>query len=439
VLAINGGPPVVPADAVAPWPDITDDDERAVVRALRSASPWRWPNPTVQGLEHAWSIHTTMPYTLAANSGTAALHMAVAACEVEPGDEVIVPADTFLASASCVLHHNAIPIFADVDPRTYNIDPTSVEEQITDRTRAVVAVDLHGLPAEYDALRKICKRHGLPLIEDGSQAQGARYKGIPVGALGDVSGCSDNGLKPLSALSEGGLFATHDERRWRLAARLRMFGEDEGRDIYGDREYDALIMGWMYRMALLEAAFATSQLARLPEMTRQRIANGKHLTERLTGLPGIRTPFVPADTTHVYFFYPILVEPETLDMSDVPVWAFRLGLREALQAEGVTISRWQRRPLPAQTLFVQQRGYGRGCPWTCGHARPGIVYRETDYPNAAYVCERRLVLGKYTSPLGPPNGLELMDLIADAFFKVLVTHVGDLGTLVRDLARTSQR
>lgn len=165
------------------------------------------------------------------------MHLCVVACEIGPGDEVLVPAETFLASASCVLHSNGIPIFVDVHPKTYNIDPSKIEERITERTKAIVAVDLHGLPADYDEICAIARKYGLKVIEDGAQAHGATYKGRPVGSLGDCAGCSLNGSKCLSALGEGGLFTTNDERMYELAVRARMFGEyvEPGKP----REYNA--------------------------------------------------------------------------------------------------------------------------------------------------------------------------------------------------------
>ncbi len=298
------------------------------MRALDVATPWRWPIEPVQELEDAWAQHTGARYALAANSGTAALHMCVAASDIQPGDEVLVPADTFLASASCVLQANAIPVFVDVDPVSYTIDPTRIEERITDRTKAVIAVDLNGLPADYDRIREITDRRGLTLIEDGAQAHGATYRGRPVGALGDLSGCSLNGSKPLSALGEGGLFTTDDELRRDHAARVLMFGEDEGHN-RGGRDYNARIMGWNYRIDLLAAAFARSQLDRLDDMSRQRGQNGAALTAALSGIPGIRTPAIPYDATHVYFFYPLLVQPEALDAHMLPVAAFREARRWA--------------------------------------------------------------------------------------------------------------
>jgi dTDP-4-amino-4,6-dideoxygalactose transaminase len=410
---------------------VTDTDRAAVLAALDDATPWHWPMRTVRELESAWAEHTGMPYVLAANSGTAALHMAVVAAGVQPGDEVLVPADTFLASASCVLQANAIPVFVDTDPRTFAIDAQQVERHITARTRAVIAVDLHGLPADYDALRAITDRHGLALIEDAAQAHGARYRGQPVGGLASLSGASLNGSKCLSALGEGGLFATRDEEQWRLARRVLMFGEeleDQGRD------YNARIMGWNYRIDVLAAAFARSQLKRLPEFTAARTANGAALTEALAGTPGIRTPHVPADRTHVYFFYPLLVRPEELGLDGVPVAAFRNAVEKAVGAEGLGIMRWQPQPVPAQTLFQDLRGYGRGCPWTCGHATPGRRYDPDQWPVARDVCERRLVLGQTFSSLGPPNDTATMALYAEALHKVLVDERDALVALARQEA-----
>ncbi|WP_370419508.1 DegT/DnrJ/EryC1/StrS family aminotransferase [Streptomyces sp. QH1-20] len=435
MLAVDGGERVIPEGAVAPWPYILDEDRKAVLGALDQATPWHWPMKPVQELEEAWAQFTGMPYVLAANSGTAALHMAIAAAGVEPGDEVLVPADTFLASASSVLQANAIPVFVDTDIETFNVDPALVGERITGRTRAIVAVDLNGLPADYDALREIADRHGLPLIEDAAQAHGATYRDRPVGALGTMSGASLNGSKTLSALGEGGLFATRNEEEYRLARRVLMFGEElpgQGRD------YNARIMGWNYRIDVLAAAFARSQLTRLPEMSRIRRANGAALTAALDGIPGIRPPVVPEGLTHVYFFYPLLVEPEGLGLEDVPVEAFREAVERAARAEGLGIMRWQPQPVPAQTLFQELRGYGRGCPWSCGHARPGHAYRPEEYPVAEEICRRRLVLGQSFSSLGPPNDERTMRSFADVFHKVLVEERASLIALARRCAREAE-
>lgn len=436
MLALDGGTPVVPEKAIAPWPQITDDDRFAVLRAMDAAVPWHWPMAPVEQLERAWSEEIDMPYVLAANSGTAALHMAIAACGIGPGDEVVVPADTFLATASCVLQANAIPVFADVDRATFNLDPARVEQHITERTRAIIAVDLNGLPADYVRLREVARRHGLALIEDAAQAHGASQHGRAVGALGDLSGASLNGSKTLSALGEGGLFATRDEEQFRLARRVMMFGEElPGQS----RDYNARMMGWNYRIDVLAAAFARSQLRRLPEMSRVRSANGTRLTEGIRDLPGLTAPTVPDGSTHVYFFYPILVEPEQLGLDDIPVAAFREALRTAMVAEGVPMMRWQPQPVPAQAVFQERRGYGQGCPWTCGPARREMVYRPEDFPVAADICRRRLVLGQSFSSLGPPNDDATMDLFAKAFTKVMIDERDALVALARAEAESGTR
>lgn len=347
MLALLGGPPAVPEGVAAPWPQVTQDDRAAILRALDTATPWHWPMEVVGELEEEWSRYVGMEYVLAANSGTAALQMAVTAGEIEPGDEVLVPADTFLATASCVLQANAIPIFVDTDYETLNIDADKIADKITRRTRAITAVDLNGLPADYDEVTAIASRHGLLTIEDASQAHGATYRGRPVGSLADMSSASLNGSKCLSALGEGGLFATRDADQFRRARRVLMFGEElagQGRD------YNSRMMGWNYRIDVLAAAFAGSQLHRLGQMSVVRQANGAALTSALAGIPGIRPPVVPEDRTHVYFFYPILARPEEPGV-DLPVQVFRDILERAIRAEGVEIMRWQPRPVPYQTRF----------------------------------------------------------------------------------------
>jgi dTDP-4-amino-4,6-dideoxygalactose transaminase len=417
-LAALGAPKTVPDGTIKPWPWITDEDKKAVMEALDQASPWRYPAPNVQALEKEWAEYVGMKFCLVANSGTAALHMAVAAAGIGPGDEVLVPAFTFLASASCVLHSNGIPIFVDIEPETATIDPSKIEERITDHTKAIMAVDIHGVPADYDAINAIARKHGLAVIEDGAQAHGSIYKGKKVGALGDMAGCSLNGSKNLSALGEGGVFTTDDPKCRELAERVRMFGEviTPGEP----RRYNAYMMGWNYRLDELEAAFARSQLRRLDEMTAARQKNCEYLTGRLSQLPGIEPPFTPPDRTHSYFFYVFRVKPQALGL-DVPVAQFRDGVHKALVAEGVPVQRWQTVVVPAQSLFQIRDGYGKGCPWSCPFSRPGITYDPAEYPESEKLIEEFLALGHSVGGLGPPNGLDLMKLYADAFEKVLTT------------------
>jgi len=422
-LAINGGKRVVPEGMVKPWPWITEEDRKLVLEALEECAPWRYPLPQIEKLEKEWAEFTGTKYCLAANSGTSALHMAVAAAGIGPGDEVIVPAFTFLASASCVLHSNGIPIFVDIDPKTCNIDPGKIEEKITERTKAIVAVDIHGLPADYDEIYAIAKKHNLTVIEDGSQAQGATYKGKPVGSLGDMAGCSLNASKNLPSACEGGLFTTNNEHYYDLAERVRMFGEkvEPGQP----RQYNAYIMGWNYRFDNLQAAFARSQLKRLPELTKIRVRNANYLSENLRDLPGIKTPHVPEDRTHAYFFYVVRLKPKELGLDTRPA-AFRSVLLNVLRAEGVHVMHWQTVPVPGQSLFQFKDGYGKGCPWSCQFARQGIEYRSEDYPESVKLIEEFLAIGHTMGGIGAPNDLNLMKLYVEAFHKVLVQNRSEL-------------
>lgn len=411
MLAILGGVPVVPQGSIAPWPHVSEQDETAVMVALRDSSPWRRPFPAVQALERDWAAYTGMKYSVATNSGTAALHMAVVASGVKPGDEVIVPADTFISSASCVLQAGAIPVFVDVNPLTYNLEPELIAERVTDRTKAVIAVDLNGLPADYDAIRQIADRYGLAVIEDGAQAHGATYRSQPVGGLGDFASCSMNGCKPLSALGEGGLFTTNDESAFNRACELYLFGQQVRNGAPVRLEADSL--GSNYRIDVLAAAFAGSQLARLDDMSAVRMQNGGHLSNLLADIPGITTPHVPDDCTHVYFFFPLLFDLATLDAPGDDANFLRI-LKDALKAEGVAVEQWQTKPLPSMKLFSEKRGY----PWDRG--RQGVLGSSDDYPVASHLAAHRLVLGRSLTSFGPPNNMRTMEAVSAAFHKVLV-------------------
>ena len=223
-LALFGGEPTVPFGTVKPWPEVTEEDKQAVMAVLDRGVFWGAHAPEITALQEDWAQWLGTKYCLATNSGTAALHMAVAAAGVEPGDEVITTPFSWTSTATCVLHHNAIPIFADIDPLSYNIDPVKIEEKITPFTKAIIPVHLYGLPADMDPIMEIAERHNLVVIEDCCQAHGALYKGRKVGTIGHVAAFSLNGSKNLSG-GEGGLFVTNDERRWQEAARLQQFGE----------------------------------------------------------------------------------------------------------------------------------------------------------------------------------------------------------------------
>jgi perosamine synthetase len=413
-LAIAGGEPAVPPGRHRRWPQVTAADRAALARVLDSGELWGPNAPEVTALQLEWSEYLGTRFALLTNSGTAALHCAVVAAGIGPGDEVIVPAFSFVATPMAVLHAGAMPVFCDIDPLLHTLDPALVEGLITDRTRAIMPVHVHGLPADMDELREIAARHGLAVVEDAAQAHGALYRGVKAGALGDGAAFSLNGSKLLSA-SEGGLFVTEDEEAFVAARRLAIFGEDTpplGPGQY--RAYRAHGVGWNYRSGELVAALARAQLRRLDQFVRAAQDNAALLDSGLAGLPGIETPHVPDDRTCVYYRYRIRIDPDALGFSGPPV-ELRDRLLFALQAEGVAASLWQLLPLTAQPVFRR----GRFTSWRPGDdGKPLAPWDPGAHPRAARLLESSIVIGTANEPLfGQPG--DLMARYVAAFEKVI--------------------
>jgi dTDP-4-amino-4,6-dideoxygalactose transaminase len=429
-LAFHGGAPVVPPGTIEErWPLVEEEDIAAVVATLRSGRLSWINNEAVPALEQAWADYIGARHCLAFNSGTAALHAAVAAAGVEPGDEVLVPALTFLASATAVIHHQGLPVFVDVDPRTFTLDPERLEERITGRTRAVIVVHLHGLPAAMDPILAIARQHGLKVIEDTCQAPGALYKGRKAGSLGDMAAYSIMAGKNLPTAGEGGLLTTDDPQLRDAADMVKMFGERVRPDQV--REYNALTMGWNYRFSALLAAFTLSQLARLDGYTARVQEGARRLAQGMAEIPGLIPPHVPADRTHVYHHFRFRVDPEAAGV-DLPVGVFRKALQDAMEAEGVPLIEYQNRPIPGQVLFTERRGYGKGCPWTCGHAGRDIVYAMDEYPQTLDVIRGSLLVG-HRLCMASFMERRNVELYLEAFQKVF-SHLGEVAEHAGTLA-----
>jgi len=415
-LAIHGGDPTVPADMIQPWPQVTQADKDAVNAVLDAPNFSAQQQVQAEGLAREWADYMGVEYCIPVNSGTAALHMCVAGLGIEPGEEVIVPAYTFWASAAAVLHHNAIPVFVDIDPRTYCLDPDLIEEKLSPRTRAIMPVHIHGLSADMDPILAIAEKHGLKVIEDVAQAHGARYDGRLCGSMGDAAGYSTQASKTLSSGCQGGLFTTNDEITYRRAALLQYFGElvVPGRERQ-EQAYDAHGLGWMYRGDMMSQAFVRSQLKRLDQNNALRIQNGQYLTQRLEAVEGIQTPYVPDGCHHVYYNYVVGVEPQALGV-DISARVLREKVQKALNAEGVPTGQWQRLPVPAQEVFAKRQGYGHGCPWVCHGSE--VQYRAEDYPRSLAFIDSHF----YIYDVNPPNGLDLMDRYAQAVEKIMANR-----------------
>lgn len=423
-LAIRGGTPVVRKELHVRWPIITEEDKAAVLAALDSGilnGPYA---PQVKALEEEWARYCHVKYALTTNSGTAALHTAVAAGGIGTGDQVITTAFTFLATALAVLQHNAVPVFVDIDPRTFNIDPAKIAERITSRTKAILPVHIHGVPADMDPILAVARKHGLLMIEDAAQAHGSTYKGKKVGGIGDMGIFSFQGSKNLPA-GEGGVFVTNREDLRDRANMFRMFGEDiresdrkafdPSRPLDGGREYNSLMMGWMYRTNEMSAALCRSQLRRLDASLANARKNAAYLTENLGKIPGVIPPYVPPDCTSSYYQYRMRLDPRAAGVS-LPAKEFRLKVLAALKAEGLEVSLWQTVPVPGQTLFQERTGYGLSCPWKCPLGEE-VKYDLAEYPETVKLLADSLVIGSHSYPLFP-QPMELMRSYVEAFQRV---------------------
>ena len=415
-LAIAGGDSILKRSDYRNWPIIGEEERRLINEVLDSGILAGGTAPQVKALEREWAAYTGARHCLTAASGTAALHMALAALGVGPGDEVITSAFTFLASASCALHQNAIPVFVDIDPRTYCLDPSKLEAAITERTKVIIPVHIQGLPADMDPILEIARKHRLFVIEDACQAHGAVYKGRKVGTMGDIGCFSLNNFKNLPG-GEGGLFITDNEGYLEKGALIRCFG-DEVDEVSKRRVYNASILGYMYRNQELPAAFTRAQLLHLEERNAVRIANAECLSRELAKIPGVNPPYRPPDCTHVFFFYNVRFDPQAAGVQ-CERRRFRVAVEKALYKEGVLLGQWQTMPVPAQDLFQSKLGYGgTGYPWTINEAK-GIRYdyNPRQFPVAQMLCDTYTIV----HGIHAPNGRALMDKIVAAFRKVFAS------------------
>jgi perosamine synthetase len=264
-----------------------------------------------QALEGEFAKRMGAKYAVAMNSGTATLHAALVACGVEPGDEVISPAITVIMDTTATLHANAVPVYADVDPDTFNIDPVDIARRITPRTKAIIPVSLYGLPCDMDPIMKVAEKHGLAVIEDNAQCVLSTYKGRMVGTIGHAASYSFENTKHISC-GEGGMVITNDEA---LAERVRKIGghgfknlrASEGRirlnqNIFQNPNYKRHdTLGWNYRMPEFNAAVSMAQLERVEELVELRIKSAAILMQAMKGCSYLVPQKTPADCTHSYY------------------------------------------------------------------------------------------------------------------------------------------
>jgi dTDP-4-amino-4,6-dideoxygalactose transaminase len=324
-LAINGGTPVR-TTPFPKWPVWDESDVEAITETLRS-SQWGIGGGAVEKFEKAFAEFQQARFCSCVTNGTAAIEVALRAVGVEAGDEVIVPPYTFIATASACLMVNTVPVFVDIEPDTYNLDPTKIEAAITDRTRAIVAVHIAGCPADLDGITAIAKKHNLKVVEDCAQAHAAEWRGRRVGAIGDVGTFSFQSSKNLNS-GEGGACVTDNEEIHQRCWSLHNVGR-----IPSGQWYQHPLLGWNMRMTQFQGALLLNQLKRLPAQAERRTANAEYLTRQLNQIPGIRPMRVDERVTrHAYHLYIFRYNAE--EFGGLP----RMDFIKAMSAEGITCS-----------------------------------------------------------------------------------------------------
>jgi perosamine synthetase len=407
--AILGGSPAVnlPHEQANRWPIVTEEDEQAVLAVLRTGD--LSINEVVFALEEDYRSWLDMPFAIAHNNGTGAIHATLNAFGIGPGDEVIVPSATWWSSVMPILHQGGVPVFAETEKQCIGLDPADVEQRITERTKAMVIVHLFGMPSQMDELLEVARRHDLKVLEDASHAHGAVYKGRKIGTLGDAAVFSMQANK-LAPSSEGGMFLTRDKDLYEKVIRYGHYERLLPMKGSPNRRFAATGFGHKHRMSPLSAAFARSQFARLDERNRRRSENCIYLSQKLQRL-GFQTFLAPEGIERVYFEFLISYDEKT---TGLPIG----DLARALQAEGTLVG------APRYPLLHQQPMFTEGV-WAKiarleGTGIPIRTYDPRDLPRTTAGNAALLKL-----PSFPQADRELLDQYAAAFEKILA-HAGDL-------------
>ncbi len=309
-------------------PSLGEEEARAPIDSIRSG--WVTQGPKVAEFEKAVAAYCGVQHGIATTSCTTGLHLALVAAGIGPGDEVIVPSFTFIASANAVLYTGATVVFAEIDPRTYNLDPSDVERRITTRTKAIMPVDQIGLSADMDAINAIAARHGLDVVEDAAPAIGATYKGRRAGGNAHQTVFSFHPRKVITT-GEGGMIVTDDGALADRARRLRAHGMSVS-DLDRHRADRVIIeaydeLGFNYRMTDIQASVGLVQLRRLDELLATRVAKAERYDQELAAVRGLEVPYVPPETTHTYQSYCVrLTNDCRLDREELMTDLLRRGI-----------------------------------------------------------------------------------------------------------------
>lgn len=408
-LALLGGEKVR-EKPFPPHPIIGEEEKRAVMAVLESgklstfiAQPGEHflGGEKIRQFERDFTNYHGVKYAVAFNSATSALHAAVVACGVKVGEEVIVPPYTFTSSATCVLMHNAIPVFVDVKPDIFCLDPVEIEHAITPQTRAIIPVHLFGHPADMDEIVAVARKNKLKIIEDCAQAPGATYKGRHVGTIGDCGIFSFQETKNIMT-GEGGMLITDNEQIAEIAQMVRNHGEVVLEN-QKQRTYRSDFLGWGYRMTEMEAALGIEQFKKLDKLNNQRIELANHLTEKLATGNGLTPPVVYPYAKHVYYVYAIKYDKEKVGIPrDIFV--------KALTAEGIPFSAGYVRPLYLNPIYHENK------PFVYNYFGKDVNYDKGICPVTERLHKKELIL---TAICRPSATREDIDDIVRAMSKIL--------------------
>ncbi|ABL77520.1 DegT/DnrJ/EryC1/StrS family aminotransferase [Thermofilum pendens] len=377
IPAIEGGKPVREKFKEY-YPTFTEREKSLVLDALSSGRLVYSSGSYVKRFEEEFARYVGVRHAVATINGTAALHTAVASLGIGPGDEVITTPFSFVATATAILHHNAIPVFGDIELESLNLDPETIVDKITSRTKAILVVHLAGYPAEMDEILKIAREHGLYVIEDCAQAIGSEYRGRKVGGIGDVGAFSFYQTKNMTT-GEGGMVTTNRDDVYAYA---RMF-VDQGQEA----KYYHSILGWNYRMTELQGALGLGQLERVDQLNENRARIAKVYLDELQGLDGdlVLLPKVRPYVKHTWHIFQVLLNLEKLRVD-------RDRVLEALRAENVLALVAYPRVIYENPLFQRMIGYGKGCPWKCPFYGGSVSYRKGLAPKAEMAARSVITL-----------------------------------------------
>lgn len=391
------------------YPIITSDEKNAILEVLDSgnlstfvASPGDnfLGGKKIREFEEKFARYMGTKFAVTFNSATSALHAAVVAVGVNPGEEVIVPPYTFTSTATCALMHNAIPVFSDVKQDTYCLDPTKLSGTITSLTRAIIPVHLFGHPCDMDEIMEIAAKNNCKVIEDCAQSPGATYKDKKVGTIGDCGIFSFQETKNMMT-GEGGMLVTNDEQIAKIAQMIRNHGEMILPTIKS-RTYKSEILGWGYRMTELEAAIGIVQLGKLEKHNEERIKMAEYLTNKIHTIDGIEHTRYN-HVKHVYYVYSFSFDEKKIGMS-------RDKFCEALVAEGIPCSGGYVKPLYLNPLYTEKRAFA------FKHYSGNAKYEKGICPITEQLNEKLLVV---IPVCRPPATIEDMDDIFNAIKKVI--------------------